>query len=127
MVAFNFGRGAYEEIARTEIDDGGEIRAITVKQLKLKVVTPKKTMQRSGKMASEKKEEHIEWSYPYCGTINNVPETATTCQNCGKRFYSSGIEVENKESTKLYEEIEKRRKRKVKLTWNANKLLCPLG
>jgi len=41
----------------------------------------------------------------------NAPETATTCQNCGKRLYTSSIEVENKESTKLYEEIKKRRKK----------------
>jgi len=33
VVAFSFGRGAYEEIARKKIDDGTEIRAITVKQL----------------------------------------------------------------------------------------------
>jgi len=32
-VAFSFGKGAYEEIARTKIDDSVEIRAITVKQL----------------------------------------------------------------------------------------------
>jgi hypothetical protein len=32
VVAFSFGRGAYEEIARTKIDDGTEIRAITIKQ-----------------------------------------------------------------------------------------------
>jgi hypothetical protein len=62
-------------------------------------------------MASEKKVEYIEWSCPYCGTKYNAPETATTCQNCGKRFYTSGIEVENKESTKLYEEMKKRRKK----------------
>ena len=62
-------------------------------------------------MASEKKVEYIQWSSPYCGTKYNAPETATTCQNCGKRFYTSGIEVENKESTKLYEEIKKRGKK----------------
>jgi hypothetical protein len=32
VVAFSFGRGTYEEIARKKIDDGTEIRAITVKQ-----------------------------------------------------------------------------------------------
>jgi predicted RNA-binding Zn-ribbon protein involved in translation (DUF1610 family) len=62
-------------------------------------------------MASKKKEEYVEWSCPYCGTKYNAPETATTCPNCGKRFYTSGIEVENKESTKLYEEIKERRKK----------------
>jgi ribosomal protein L37AE/L43A len=67
-------------------------------------------------MASKKKEAYIEWSCPYCGTKYNAPETAalfTTCQNCGKRFYTSGIEVENKESTKLYEEMKKRRKKEI--------------
>jgi len=33
IVAFSFGKGAYEEIARTKLDDGIEIKAVTIKQL----------------------------------------------------------------------------------------------
>jgi len=67
-------------------------------------------------MASKKKEEYTEWSCSYCGTKYYAPETAalsTTCPNCGKKPYISGIEVENKESTKLYEEMKRRRKKEI--------------
>lgn len=33
IVAFSFGKGAYEEIARAKINDGLEIKAITIKEL----------------------------------------------------------------------------------------------
>jgi len=33
IVAFSFGKGAYEEIARTKLHDGVEIKAVTVKEL----------------------------------------------------------------------------------------------
>jgi len=33
IVAFSFGKGAYEEIARAKLHDGLEIEAITVKEL----------------------------------------------------------------------------------------------
>jgi len=60
--------------------------------------------------------EYFEWSCPYCGTRYRAPRTAalsTTCQNCGGRFFTRGIEVENKESRKFDEEIRKRRKKEI--------------
>jgi ribosomal protein L37AE/L43A len=67
-------------------------------------------------MASQrKKERHIEWTCPHCGAKHAAPETAifsTTCQECGKEF-ASGVDVQSKESTKIYEQMRKRRKKEI--------------
>jgi len=67
-------------------------------------------------MVKEKVQQYYEWECPYCGARYRAPRTAalsTTCQNCGGRFYTRGIEVINKESWKLDEEMRKRRKREI--------------
>jgi DNA-directed RNA polymerase subunit RPC12/RpoP len=68
-------------------------------------------------MVDEKRlEENIEWLCPHCRHRYRAPLTAavsTRCAYCGKEFYTSGIEVENRESSKLHEEIRKRRKREL--------------
>jgi ribosomal protein S27E len=70
-----------------------------------------------GNMASQrKKERHIEWTCPHCGAKYTAPETAafsTTCQECGRGFYASGVEVQSKESTKIYEQMRKHRKKEI--------------
>jgi ribosomal protein L37AE/L43A len=69
-------------------------------------------------LLSDKKEgeEYTKWPCPFCGKISRAPLTAgvrSRCQHCGKDWLISGIEVQRKESRKLLEELEKRRKREV--------------
>lgn len=62
------------------------------------------------------KEENIEWVCPYCRQRYRAPRTAgisSRCMTCGKEWYTSGIDVENRESLKLIEEFRKRRKREI--------------
>jgi ribosomal protein L37AE/L43A len=63
-----------------------------------------------------KEEENITWVCPSCGQRYTTPPTAGArikCQNCGKTFYTEGIDVENRESRKLQDEIQRRRRREV--------------
>jgi len=63
-----------------------------------------------------KEEESITWVCPSCGQRYTAPLTAgvrTKCQNCGKTFYTEGIDVENLESRKLQDEMQRRRRREV--------------
>ena len=63
-----------------------------------------------------KEEENITWVCPSCGQRYTAPPTAavrTKCQNCGKEFYTEGIEVENRESRKLQDEMQRRRRKEV--------------
>jgi len=60
------------------------------------------------------KRENITLICPSCGQKYTVPLTAalpTKCQNCGKVFYTTGVEIENPESRKLQDEIRTRRRR----------------
>lgn len=63
-----------------------------------------------------KEDENITWVCPSCGQRYSTPPTAGArikCQNCGKTFYTEGIDVENSESRKLQNEIQRRRRREV--------------
>jgi len=67
-------------------------------------------------MVDERAKENIEWVCPYCKQRYTAPRTAgisSKCESCGKEWYTSGIEVENKESQKLSEEFQKRRKKEI--------------
>ena len=60
--------------------------------------------------------EYIEWSCPFCGQMSRTPITAGVrrrCQHCGKDWYTSGVEVQGKETQKFLDELEKRRKREI--------------
>ena len=64
----------------------------------------------------EKKLKDIEWSCPHCGYTVVVPETASlpmVCPRCGHKWNISGVEVENKEASKLQKEMDERRKKEV--------------
>jgi len=61
-------------------------------------------------------EENTTWVCPSCGQKYTAPPTAgarTKCPNCGKEFYTEGIDVENPESRKLQDEIQRRRRKEV--------------
>ena len=61
-----------------------------------------------------KEEENITWVCPSCGQRYTAPLTAglrTKCQNCGKEFYISGIDIEDSKSRKLQDEIRERRRK----------------
>jgi transcription initiation factor TFIIIB Brf1 subunit/transcription initiation factor TFIIB len=63
-----------------------------------------------------KEEENTTWVCPSCGQRYTSSPTAgarTKCQNCGKVFYNEGIDVENPESRKLQDEMQRRRRREV--------------
>jgi ribosomal protein S27E len=63
-----------------------------------------------------KKEEYVRWKCPYCGGTTTAPQTAsvyTVCANCGKEYYASGIDVEDRKTKELFREMERRRKREV--------------
>ena len=61
-----------------------------------------------------REEENIKWICPSCGQRYTTPPTVRTkCQNCGRTFYTEGINVENGESRKLQTEIQRRRRREV--------------
>jgi hypothetical protein len=53
---------------------------------------------------------------PHCGKINTMPETAgvyVTCSRCGKKWYTQGIEVIDKESSRIYQDFDKQDKQEI--------------
>ncbi|HYA77779.1 MAG TPA: hypothetical protein VEF91_03600 [Verrucomicrobiae bacterium] len=74
--------------------------------------------QRRGTLTVDKNKEEQSntWVCPSCGQRYTTPPTARArikCQNCGRTFYIEGIDVENRESRKLQDEIQRRRRREV--------------
>lgn len=65
------------------------------------------------------REEDVEYVYilcPHCRKINTAPITAgvnVKCSYCGKGFYTSGIEVQDKESSKIVDDLEKQRRKEI--------------
>ena len=67
-------------------------------------------------MVEKKKTKNIEWSCPHCGYTVLAPETKSfnmVCPRCGHEWSISGVEVEDKEASKVSKEMEKRRKKEI--------------
>ena len=65
----------------------------------------------------KKKKEPIKNVYvtcPYCNVVNTIPENAgvgVLCSYCGNTWYTSGVEVFDKNSSKYYSELAKENRR----------------
>jgi uncharacterized Zn finger protein (UPF0148 family) len=67
-------------------------------------------------VVKEKKTKDIEWSCPHCGYTVLAPETANSnmiCPRCGHELNVGGVEVEDKEASKILKETEKHRKEEI--------------
>jgi ribosomal protein L37AE/L43A len=63
-----------------------------------------------------KKEKNVTVVCPFCRQTYTVPLTAgvrCTCHYCGRDFITEGIEVDTRESRKLQDEMQRRRKREI--------------
>jgi ribosomal protein L37AE/L43A len=63
-----------------------------------------------------KKEENITWVCPFCKKRYTAPLTAgvrSRCQYCGKEWLTEGVEVGTRDSQKLQDEMQRRRKREI--------------
>ena len=67
-------------------------------------------------MVKKEKIENVLVRCPYCGKISTMPETASvyiTCSQCGKDWYTEGIEVMDKASSKVYDDFDRQRKEEI--------------
>ena len=67
-------------------------------------------------MAKKKKIENASIHCPHCGFIHTAPITAgvyVTCSECGKDFYTEGVEVADKDSQRIYDYFRGQRKREI--------------
>ena len=63
-----------------------------------------------------KKERYVEVKCPHCGAKYTASATAALsniCQECGREFRSSGVEVQSKESRRVSNQMRRRRREEV--------------